>query len=152
MKKKLIPYAVIFVVSGFVYISLELLWRGRSHWTMFLCAGLCGLVMANINNKILEFYTDFRIQVVVSALCCTFAEFLFGIIFNRNFTIWDYRGMWGTIHWLGDQVNLLFFGIWILISLFGLPFLDWLQWKLGLEKQPYYRIGEKWFFPWGGKG
>ena len=130
---------------------LELLWRGRSHWTMFVCAGLCGLVMANVNNNLLKFETDFRIQVIVSTLCCSAFEFLFGLIFNGDFTIWDYRGMWGTIHWLGDQVNLLFFGVWILISIFALPFLDWMQWKLGLEEKPYYRIGRKYFYPWGGK-
>lgn len=128
-------------MSGCIYIMLELLWRGHTHWTMFVCAGLCGLVMANVNNNLLKFDTDFRIQVVVSALCCTIFEFLFGIIFNGDFTIWDYRGMWGTIHWLGDQVNIFFFCIWLLISIFALPFLDWMQWKLGLEEKPYYKIG-----------
>lgn len=142
MKKIIIPYSIIFIISGLIYILLELLWRGRSHWTMFICAGLCGLVIANVNNNLLSFETDFRIQVVVSALCCTGFEFLFGLIFNGNFTIWDYRGIWGTIHWLGDQVNILFFGVWLLISLFALPFLDWMQWKLGIEQKPYYKIGK----------
>ena len=104
--------------------------------------------MANINNNLLKFDTDFRIQVLVSALCCTTFEFLFGIMFNGDFSIWDYRGMWGTIHCLGDQVNLLFFGVWLLISLFGLPLLDWIQWKLGLEEKPYYRIGRRIIRPW----
>lgn len=147
-KKIIIPYLIIFVVSGLIYTTLELIWRGYTHWTMFLCAGLCGLVMANINNNLLEFDTDFLEQVFCSALCCTAFEFLFGIIFNGDFSIWDYRGMWGTIHVLGDQVNILFFGIWIVISLFGLPFLDWLQWKLGLEDKPYYWIGHKLIRPW----
>ena len=142
MKKLIIPYSIIFIISGLIYIMLELLWRGRTHWTMFICAGLCGLVIANVNNNFLSFETDFRIQVIVSALCCTTFEFLFGLIFNGNFTIWDYRGMWGTIHWLGDQVNILFFGVWLLISLFALPFLDWIQWKLGIEQKPYYKIGK----------
>lgn len=148
MEKKIIPYGVIFVTSGLIYIVLELLWRGRTHWTMFLCAGLCGLVMANINNNWLEFDTDFRIQVFVSALMCSTSEFFFGIMFNGDFSIWDYRGMWGTIHALGDQVNIIFFGIWIIISVFGLPLLDWIQWKLEVAEEPYYRIG-RWFIrPW----
>ena len=148
MGKKVIPYGVIFVTSGLIYIMLELLWRGRTHWTMFLCAGLCGLVMANINNNWLEFDTDFRIQVFVSALMCSTFEFFFGIIFNGDFSIWDYRGMWGTIHALGDQVNVIFFGIWIIISVFGLPLLDWIQWKLEVAEEPYYRIGRREFRPW----
>ena len=147
-KKLLIPYTVIFLVSGFIYTALEILWRGYSHWTMFVCAGLCGLAMANINNNWLEFDTDFRIQVVASALICILMEFIFGIIFNGDFTIWDYRGLWGTIHWLGDQVNVLFFGVWMVISLFGLPLLDWMQWKLGFAEKPYYRIGREVIRPW----
>lgn len=147
-KKILIPYTIIFIISGFIYTALELLWRGYTHWTMFVCAGFCGLAMANINNNWLKFDTDFRIQIVASALVCTLMEFIFGMIFNGDFTIWDYRGLWGTIHWLGDQVNILFFGVWILISLFSLPFLDWMQWKLGLEEKPYYRIGGRYFYPW----
>ena len=151
MKQKIIPYGSIFIISGLIYTMLELIWRGRTHWTMFLCAGLCGLVMANVNNNLLEFDTDFLKQVVVSALCCTGFEFLFGIIFNGNFSIWDYRGLWGTIHILDDQVNILFFGIWIIISVFSLPFLDWLQWKLKLAEKPYYKIGNRYFYPWGRK-
>ena len=147
-KKFLIPYFIIFNISGIIYILIEIAYRGYSHWTMYLCAGLCGLVLANVNNNLLKFDTDFRIQVAVGALLCTLTEFLFGIAFNGDFTIWDYRGLWGTIHWLGDQVNILFIGAWALISLFALPFLDWLQWKLGLENKPYYIIGKKYFFPW----
>lgn len=150
--KQFIPYLLIFLISGFIYVGLELLWRGRTDWTMFLCAGLCGLAMANVNNNLLKFETDFRIQVIVSALICTGCEFLFGLIFNGDFSIWDYRNTWGTIHWLGDQVNLLFIGVWILIAIFALPFLDWLQWKLGLEEKPFYRLGRKEFHPWEEKG
>lgn len=151
MKQKIIPYGSIFIISGLIYIILELIWRGRTHWTMFLCAGLCGLVMANVNNNLLEFDTDFPKQIIVSALCCTGFEFLFGIMFNGDFSIWDYQGLWGTIHILGDQVNILFFGIWIIISFFSLPFLDWLQWKLRLAEKPYYKIGNRYFYPWGRK-
>ena len=148
MKQKIIPYGSIFITSGLIYIILELIWRGRTHWTMFVCAGLCGLVMANINNNLLEFDTDFLKQIFVSALCCTTFEFLFGIIFNGDFSIWDYRGLWGTIHILGDQVNILFFGIWIIRSFFSLRFLDWLQWNLELAVKHYYRIGDRYFYPW----
>lgn len=147
-KKKTIPLFIIFNVSGLIYVCLELLWRGRSHWTMYLCAGLCGLVMAAINDNLLKFKTDFRIQVIVSAIICTLTEFLFGLAFNGDFTIWDYRNTFGTLHFLGDQVNILFLGVWALISIFALPFLDWMQWKLGLGNKPYYRIGKKYFYPW----
>ena len=148
MNKRLIPLSIIFCISGLIYIFLELLWRGRTHWTMFICAGICGLVIAAVNDNWLDFETDFRLQVLICALACSIMEFIFGIIFNGDFSIWDYRELWGTIHWLGDQVNILFFGIWLVISTFALPFLDWIEWKLGLEEQPYYRIGRNYICPW----
>jgi len=49
---------------------------------------------------------------------------------------------------LGDQVNIIFFGIWIIISVFGLLLLDWIQWKLGVAEEPYYRIGRREFRLW----
>lgn len=146
--KKWIPYGIIFCVSGILYVLIEFLWRGYSHWTMFLCAGLCGLVMANINNTLMKPDTDFRLQVTAAALSCTAAEFLFGIAFNNDFSIWDYRNTWGTIHWLGDQVNIIFILMWALIAVIALPLLDWMQWKLGLAEKPYYRIGRWYWRPW----
>lgn len=152
MSKRLIPLLIIFNVSGIIYVCLEILWRGYSHWTMYLCAGICGLIMAAINDNWFSFETDFRIQVLASAISCTIMEFFFGITFNGDFSIWDYRGVWGTLHILGDQVNILFIGMWVIISLFALPFLDWMEWKLGLEEKPYYRIGRRYVRPWEEKG
>ena len=85
MKQKIIPYGSIFIISGLIYIMLELIWRGRTHWTMFLCAGLCGLVMANINNNLLEFDTDFLEQVFISALCCTTFDKMYKPFFSFVF-------------------------------------------------------------------
>lgn len=147
-KRKLIPLLAIFMISGLIYVMLEILWRGYSHWTMFVCAGVCGIVMMGINDGLLKFDTDFRIQVVVSAFLCTTAELIFGLIFNSDFTIWDYRDMIGTIHCLNDQINIFFILIWGIISVFGLPFLDWMQWKLGLGPRPYYRIGDRKIYLW----
>lgn len=150
-KKKLIPLLIIFITSGLIYTVLEMLWRGYSHWTMFICAGVCGIVMMGINDGLLKFDTDFRVQVLVSALLCTAAELIFGLIFNSDFTIWDYRDMIGTIHFLNDQINIFFILIWGIISVFGLPFLDWMQWRLGLGPRPYYKIGDRYIYPWRGR-
>ena len=32
-------YLFLFDVGGLLYILIELIWRGRSHWTMFLLGG-----------------------------------------------------------------------------------------------------------------
>lgn len=43
-------YLVLFDVGGLLYIMLELLWRGHSHWTMFLLGGICFICLGLINE------------------------------------------------------------------------------------------------------
>lgn len=33
-------YVILWAVGGLIYISLEAIWRGHSHWTMFILAGI----------------------------------------------------------------------------------------------------------------
>jgi hypothetical protein len=74
-----------------------------------------------------------------------------GKLFNGNYEIWDYRGMIGTLRIFDNQVNLFFVGLWIIIAAIAIPILDFIQWQLGVGNKPYYRIGKKYFYPWGEK-
>ena len=40
------------VCGGCLYVILELLWRGRSHWTMFILGGVCFVLIGAINEVI----------------------------------------------------------------------------------------------------
>ena len=40
------------VCGGCLYVVLELLWRGRSHWTMFLLGGVCFVLIGLFNEDI----------------------------------------------------------------------------------------------------
>ena len=41
MNRILNKYLLLFGIGGIIYIILELLWRGWSHWTMFILGGAC---------------------------------------------------------------------------------------------------------------
>ena len=46
--KSMIKYLFLFAFGGVVYNVIELLYRGHTHWTMFILGGLCfvsGLIM-----------------------------------------------------------------------------------------------------------
>ena len=41
MLKLISKYSFLFYAGGVLYVLIELAWRGRSHWTMFVLGGLC---------------------------------------------------------------------------------------------------------------
>ena len=43
--------AILFALGATGYSAIELLWRGRTHWTMGLTGGACVLAMHHINGR-----------------------------------------------------------------------------------------------------
>ena len=149
LTKYLISFLFVYTISGLVFYIAQVIYESHSSWQMFVCGGLCGLGLALINDGGYRFETDYRIQVTTGAALCTFLKFIIGKLFNNNYEIWDYRGLWGTMSIFSDQVNLIFVGLWLVIAFFAIPILDAVQWQLGIGAKPYYRIGKKYFYPWG---
>lgn len=51
MKHRLLnKYLILLDVGGLLYILLELLWRGQSHWSMFVLGGVCFVALGLINE------------------------------------------------------------------------------------------------------
>ena len=144
MKNEFKKDIVVFILGGLIYCGIELIFRGRTHFTMFLLAGCCSLVMAGLNN-IFSFDMPFLIQVFISGFVCSVGEYIFGILFNKNFTIWDYRNLPGTF--ANNQLNILFCILWLLLSVIGIPIMDYVEWKYFKEEpKPYYIIFGKKFY------
>ena len=109
--------AILFYVGGCAYMGLELLWRGRSHGSMFVAGGSCFLLIGHLN------YVHPRLPLPLRALAgagtITMVELAIGLLVNRNFTVWDYRDRTGNF--LG-QICPLFTVFWIPVSLLALSF------------------------------
>ena len=105
-------YFVFFVFGGMVYVSLELMWRGFSHYSMFLAGGLCFLLLGKLQMLRPQLYLPLRL--LLGAVVITSVELLMGLLFNRNYQIWDYRRQFMNFH---GQICLKFFCLWIPISL-----------------------------------
>ena len=107
----LLKKGILFTLGGGGYYGLELLWRGRSHSTMFLLGGACFLLMGRVDED--GSRLPLGVRMGLGALICTAGELLFGLLFNRNYSIWDYREL--PLN-LGGQICLWYSGLWLMLS------------------------------------
>lgn len=137
-------YLYLFWFGGSFYITLETIWRGYSHWTMGVLAGIIFIIIGLL-NKIWGWETDLIKQVSIGAIIATIFEFFAGCILNLwlELNIWDYSNMPGNI--LG-QICPQFFLLWIAISLLAIILDDVIRWRFYNEEKPRYYIGGKKIF------
>ena len=112
----------LFSLGGLAYCGLELLWRGRTHFSMFLAGGTSLLLLGKLNRA--EPKLPLFLRAVVGSGIITLVELSAGLIFNRSYTVWDYRDQWGN--WLG-QICPLFSLLWIGIAALVLLIYDPLE-------------------------
>ena len=101
----------LFSVGGGAYVGLELLWRGRSHWTMFLLGGGCFLAIGQLGRQ--RPRRSLPLRAVLGSGICTAGELVTGLVFNRGYEIWDYRAL--PLNYRG-QICLPFTLLWIPVS------------------------------------
>ena len=101
----------IFALGGGSYVLLELLWRRKSHYSMFLAGGTCLLLVGHLEEVEPKLPLPFRI--LTGAGIITMVELATGLIFNRHYKVWDYRNVPGN--YLG-QICLPFSLLWIPVS------------------------------------
>lgn len=136
----------IFLIGGTVYYTIEILYRGYSHISMFILAGLISITIALMNDFCYSFETDYIIQVITAAIIATIGEGFTGILVNiiLKLNVWDYSGLWGNFFF--GQCNIFYCMAWIIICFFGIPILDTIEWKCFNGQRPYYKICGKVFF------
>ena len=92
-------------------MGLELLWRGWSHGSMFLAGGSCFLLLGNL--QIMRPRLSLPARALVGAGIITLVEYTAGLLFNRQYDVWDYRKMPMNLH---GQVCLPFCLLWLPIG------------------------------------
>ncbi len=125
--------SILFIIGGSSYVGVELL-RGYSHGTMFILGGLCFLLIGYLGR--MKHRPSLPVQMLLGAVICTVGELIFGLIFNQNYTIWDYRHQPGNF--LG-QICPMFTLLWIPLSFLAILVFDWFDEKLSLAHQAFSR-------------
>ena len=114
LKIKLIEFS--FGAIG--YGILELLWRGRTHWSMLIAGGLSFLGLGKVSKKTKNAGL-LKIAILGSAVI-TATELIFGIIFNviLKKNVWDYSKLPFN---LGGQICARYSILWGLLSIIIVP-------------------------------
>lgn len=137
--KKPLKALVLFLCGGLLYFLLEILWRGYSHWTMFILGGVCFVLIGAI-NELIPWEMPLIVQGWIGSLCIvTPLEFVTGCIVNLwlGWNVWDYSDM--PLNLLG-QICLPFCLLWVAVSIAAVVLDDWLRyWWFGEEK-PHYKM------------
>ncbi len=102
--------AALFAAGGAAYVGLELLWRGRSHSSMFAAGGVCFLLLGRLRRMRLSVPA----RGVMGAGVVTAVELGAGLLVNRRYRVWDYRDM--PVNFLG-QICLPYSLLWVPVSL-----------------------------------
>lgn len=131
-------HLILGTIGGLIYVLLELIWRGYSHWTMFLLGGTC-FVLLGLINELLDWDTPLTLQMLIGCTVITVLEFITGCVVNLwlGWNVWDYSDLKFNI--LG-QISLFSSIGWYFISLIGITLDDWLRYRLFGEKKPRYKL------------
>lgn len=137
MIKNIFKYLFLYLFGGLIYILIELFYRGFSHYSMFLLGGLC-FIMLGLLNEFITWNTNIIFQSLIGGfLIVTPLEFIFGLFFNNDYSVWDYRSM--PLNIMG-QICLPFSLLWCLLGLVGIMLDDYLRYWLFGEDQPHYKL------------
>ena len=128
---------MLFSFGGCLYTVVELLFRGNSHWSMFILGGICFLLVGGLNQLFPKM--SLVIQMAVSAGIITVLEFICGCIVNLwlGMEVWNYEALPFNI--LG-QVCPVFTIAWFFLSLVGIVADDFLRKQLFCEEIPKYHL------------
>ena len=122
--RRVCEHALFAVLGGLLYVLIELLWRGHSHWTMAVLGGVC-FVACGLLNEIWP-RMPMLLQMALGALIVTAAELVTGLIVNiwLGWQVWDYSGL--PLNVMG-QICLPFTAAWFALSGVAIVVEDWLH-------------------------
>lgn len=114
-------YGLLFILGAVGYAAIEIIWRGRTHWSMMIAGGLCfilfSMVAEMLNGKSL------LVKAAMCAVGVTAIEFIFGVVFNiwLKMGVWDYSNVPFNIM---GQICPMFSLLWVGVAIAFLPLAD----------------------------
>ncbi len=109
---RLREYLAMYALGSLLYTVIELIYRGRTHFSMVITGGVCGMLLHRINRHYPR--KPILLRALLGCLTITGVEFSVGCLVNRllHMNVWDYRNQ--PFHLLG-QVCPLFSLCWFFL-------------------------------------
>lgn len=136
---KVLKNAALFIVFGTIYFIIECLWKGyTTHWSMFVLAGIIGVLIGGINEYI-PWEMPFWRQCAIGMVIAVIGEGITGMIVNvwLNLNVWHYN----VLPFCFGQCSVPFMGAWFILSGACIILDDWLRWAFFHEEEPHYNWG-----------
>lgn len=137
--KKYYKFIFLWLLGGSIYYFFEILFRGFSHWSMFILGGLC-LAFFYYQGRMMQWRESLAKQTLRCMIFVTGMEFITGIIVNKywGMDVWDYSEM---PFQLFGQICLPFALVFGGISVIGIILTGYIAyWFFGEEKPHFYII------------
>lgn len=133
---KFVKELVIGVIGGSAYVVVELLWRGRSHISMFFLGGLCFWLIGQLDRRE---PVPVAVQACMGACLVTALELAMGLVVNcwLKLGVWDYSNL--PVNFRG-QICLYYFVLWLPLSAGAIFLDDGVRYLLFRTPMPSYRF------------
>ena len=135
--KNIIKYLILGIIGGFTYVIIEMLYRGHSHWSMFIVSAVA-FISIGLINEFISWDMKLWKQMLIGSGIVTVLEFISGYILNikLGWLIWDYSNVPFNIM---GQICLPFSIAWFFISFIAIVSDDYLRYWLFNEEKPHYK-------------
>lgn len=136
--RSILKHIFLFLVGGTIYFFLEILSRGFSHPSMFICGGIC-FVLIGLLSETKHIQIPLILQMFISSIIITILELITGLIVNiwLKLDVWDYSNL--PFNFLG-QICILYTILWFFLSFPAILLNDYLRYKFFDKKSMKYKI------------
>lgn len=136
---KVSEYLVLWVIGGCIYYGIEILFRGFSHWSMFVLGGIC-MQFFTWQGQLTDWKDSLFRQVFRCTIFVVSMEFVTGIIVNKwyHLEVWDYSDM---PFQLFGQICLPFAFIFAVLCLIGILLSEYLLHWIYAEPLHHHKRG-----------
>jgi uncharacterized membrane protein len=136
--KRILEYTFLWILGGSLYYSIEKIFRGYSHYSMFILGGLC-MVFFAFQGMAVKWRDPLWIQLLRCTIFIACGEFITGIIVNKwlKWNVWDYKEL---PFQLFGQICLPFTLLFSGLSLIGIFLCGYILHWIFHEEKPKYRL------------